>query len=495
MSTSELVRRFANLIRAKNATTFYLDGPPGSGKSHLLGEVAKQLSAELSRALVLGPYSLKWAEATGLGNRVLQDCWAAGFLDESPPMKPELDLVSAWKWFGENAHTSPRQSFLVLVDLVEIPQSSPSTTGNLFSNARRLEGIWNRRDVKIFHLFAGYWDHPSLEHYYHSINTSFPYTIGHNYAVWNGLSREEIVTLTNQVHPGAIHPLHGWLLFELTGGHPAAAMEILDQIEADDLSFPTLLSSTYQAAANGPSGQALLRVWRRLPDESRSVLKDLIFQRRVSATQLPPHLERLHTAGIVRSNQVGSTRYLDFRSWYIELLVRLHAEELGIADEQTRRIRIDELVPKTSELNVEAYRLINNIENQARNFVAVHLCLGKARDEPILEGKSKKYNEREYAYEYAHQRALNWRDHSADRGLPVELNPLMAYLSVRDLADLIAEIGADIHSQAWQHIAQAIQDLASVRDAVMHNQLVDDAALQRLYDLQADIYAALSETR
>lgn len=51
-----------------------------------------------------------------------------------------------------------------------------------------------------------------------------------------------------------------------------------------------------------------------------------------------------------------------------------------------------------------------------------------------------------------------------------------------------------MHSEAWQLIAQAIRDLASVRDAVMHNQLIDDTALQSLYDLQADIYEALSET-
>ena len=74
------------------------------------------------------------------------------------------------------------------------------------------------------------------------------------------------------------------------------------------------------------------------------------------------------------------------------------------------------------------------------------------------------------------------------------MNPLVAYLSTRDLAGIIEEIGVEIGSKIWQRIAQAIRDLAGVRDAVMHNQLVNDAALQRLYDLQADIYKALSET-
>jgi len=73
----------------------------------------------------------------------------------------------------------------------------------------------------------------------------------------------------------------------------------------------------------------------------------------------------------------------------------------------------------------------------------------------------------------------------------VDLNPLLAYLKTRDLADLISEIGVAENSKAWLAIAQSIQTLSDVRDAVMHNQLIDDGALQRLYDLQAAIYEAL----
>ena len=138
--------------------------------------------------------------------------------------------------------------------------------------------------------------------------------------------------------------------------------------------------------------------------------------------------------------------------------------------------------------------MINDIENQARNFVTVHLCIRQPGDKPILKGMSKKYNEHEQIFEDAHQRAVDWQAHSADRGLPVTLNPLLAYLSTRDLAEIIEEIGTEMGSEDWQRIAQAIRNLAGVRDAVMHNQLIDDAALQRLYDLQAGIYESLSET-
>ena len=332
-----------------------------------------------------------------------------------------------------------------------------------------------------------------MERHFNNINTSFPYTIGHNYMIWNGLSSEEMIALVSQIRPGESRPLHGRILFELTGGHPAAALDVLSQIAPGDLSFPALLSSTYQAAANGPAGQALLGVWRQLPAESQSVLRELVLQRHIPAKILPPHLERLRLAGAIRLDMVGTTSYVSFRSWYTELLVRLHAAELAIADEQTQRIRIDELMPETSELVVEAYRLINNIETRVRNFVAVQLCLRQDTGEPILGERAKKYNDHKHIFEDAHQRATDWQRRSADKGLPVALNPLLAYLSTRELADLMIEIAIQMKSETWHCIAKAIQDLASVRDAVMHNQLIDDAALQLLHDLQADVYKALSE--
>lgn len=490
-----LTRHLVSLIQAKNASTFYLNGSPGSGKSYLLEILARLLPTEIPHSLVLGPYSVARAdEVTGLGERLLRDLREAGFLDEPPPVRLSPDLTSAWQWFGENWYSPPRQSFLVLIDLVEANQPDLPTVGNLFSAARYLEGTWRQRSMRISHIFAGYWDHPGLERYFHSINTSFPYTVSHNYAVWNGLSAEEMAALVDRTRSGEAHPLHSGILFELTGGHPAAALDILDRVPPGDLNFPALLSATRQAAADGPAGQALLNAWQRLPIESRSVLRDLALQRHIPATVPPATLERLGVAGAVRSDPIGPTDYLNLRSWYVELLVRLHAEELRIVDKQTQSIQIDELMPATSEMNVEAYRLIYDIENQARNFVTIQLCLRKPQGEHILKRLSVRYSQQEQVFADAYDRAIDWQARSADRGMPVTLNPLLAYLSTRDLADIVEEIGIELDSKAWQHVAHAIRDLASVRDAVMHNQLIDDAALQHLYDLRADIYEALSET-
>jgi len=492
-STSELTRRLADLIRARNATTFYLNGPPGSGKSHLLNELATQLPADNPRSLALGPYSVSRGEVNSLQEHIVRDCRDAGFLDGSSLLQPGLDLASTWQWLAENAHVPDGQTFLVLVDLIEGNPLISAPVSSLFSNARYLEGAWSDYKVRIHHMFAGYWDQPALENYYREINTSFPYTVGYNYATWSGLCQEEMVALLSQARPREGYSIHGRLLFELTGGHPAAAMEILESVAPGDLNLPALLTSTYRAAENGATGQSLLGVWCQLPDKARDVLQKLILNGHIEARVPHSTIDQLLTAGIVRLDQVGTEAYLSFRSWYAELLVRLHTEALEIASDQTQKIRLAELMPSVSELSIEAYRLINDIENAARNFVTVQLCLQHTGEGHILKDKHKKYDNQTGGFEDAFQRAQEWRDRRADGGLAVGLNPLLAYCSTRDLAGLIEEIGAKMDSEAWQRIARAIRGLADIRDAVMHNQIVDDLALQQLYALQGDIYQALSQ--
>lgn len=497
MSTTALVHQLISLIQAKTATTFFLNGAPGSGKSHLLRELAERLPAEISHSVVLGPYQISAANAGELSELILQDCQKASFVDSPLPTNGELNgrlnLADAWQWLGRNAHVRRGQTFLILIDLQAETLFQLDKISTLFSAARYLEGTWSQPGVRLFHMFAGYWDHPALEDHFRDTHMSFPYTVGRNYAVWQGLSAAEMVALVRRTYPKHTNSLHGHILAELAGGHPAAAQDILAQTQATKLSFPALIDATQQAAENGAAGHALLDAWSRLPDESRSVLRNLVLQRHMSTGVPPGYLERLRTAGAIRLDALGSKNYVSFRSWYAELLVRLHLGALGIADEETQSVQIQHLMPRCSMLNAEAYRLINDIENQARNFAAVQLCLRQTPGEPILKGRCLKYDYTKGEAEDAHQRVTTWQERSAASGLPTTLNPLPAYLSTRDLANLIAEIGREMGSEAWQRIAEAIRDLADVRDAVMHNQLIDDDALQRLYDLQAGIYEALSE--
>ena len=45
MERVELVRRMVGLLRAKGAASFFLNGPPGSGKTYLLSQAAADLAA------------------------------------------------------------------------------------------------------------------------------------------------------------------------------------------------------------------------------------------------------------------------------------------------------------------------------------------------------------------------------------------------------------------------------------------------------------------
>jgi hypothetical protein len=68
----------------------------------------------------------------------------------------------------------------------------------------------------------------------------------------------------------------------------------------------------------------------------------------------------------------------------------------------------------------------------------------------------------------------------------------MAYLTTNDLAGIICEIAMEIRSDQWKKIAKVLESTIGIRDAVMHNQMIDDQAYLRLFDLRAEIFRALS---
>lgn len=493
MHKDEITNRIIRLIKSNHSSNFFLNGPPGSGKSFFLKTLVKDLPLELQHVFILGPYQIIEDRVNDLCNRVIKDCIGAGFISQELPYDLAGDLVGTWNWFTKNSQIAKTQTFIVLIDLSICSTNDITDIGNLFSSIRLLEGVWNSPNVGVHHLITGCWDHPALEDYFDQINTSFPYTVGHNYLIWTGISPEEMDALVKQRYPIESRIPYGRVLYELTGGHPGLALDIMDHISNGNLSFSTLLYATYQAALDGPMSQELLLLWSQLPIESRSILREIILQRRIPVKILSPQMERLNIAGIIRINQIGDLSYIDFRSWYVELIIWLHTDQLVIADESVQKVDVEELMPRISTICVEAFRLINEIENLARNFVTVHLCLQSEPGFHYLMGRARKYNPEKQVEEDAYERAEDWQDRSSDRGLPVELNPLIAYLSTRDLANLIEEVGSKMRSREWLRIAQAIRSLSDVRDAVMHNQLIDDDELQRLYDLQADIYEALSK--
>jgi hypothetical protein len=188
---------------------------------------------------------------------------------------------------------------------------------------------------------------------------------------------------------------------------------------------------------------------------------------------------------------VGSQYYLDFSSWYVKLAVYFHAKALGTADGWIEKLDFKKMVPLMTGINAEAYRLIYDIENRVRNFVTAYLCLNND-DEHILRDFLKEYDTNTGITTDIYQRAKAWQERShADDFNGVE-NPLIAFCSTRDLAKLVSEAAPEKNSQTWQKIAQTVRAVAELRDAVMHNQLIDDKALKQLHTLQKDLYAALS---
>ncbi len=105
---------------------------------------------------------------------------------------------------------------------------------------------------------------------------------------WAGLDLEEMPALVKGSRYKA-QPIHHQILFELTDGHPAAALEILSLISEEVLTFPALLGATRQAALDGAIGKTLLTLWRQLPEEAQQQLRRLVLRRHlVAASGLEP---------------------------------------------------------------------------------------------------------------------------------------------------------------------------------------------------------------
>jgi hypothetical protein len=380
----------------------------------------------------------------------------------------------------------------VLVDLPNTWEDGPAVFGNLLSSARHLEGVWKHAELRISHIFAGFWDHTHLEEHYRQIQTSFPYTVGHNYDVWSGVEENQMVALLSRSRPGANHELLGRVLHELTGGYPGVTLEILKSIPQPEVNLQTIISMTHAVAQSGAISAAFVQVWKKFPDPVKQVFRELLIKRQI-ATLLPQRtIEQLAVAGVIRTKQVNAKRYLVFHSWYAELVARLHTNDIGISSKPTDRIPIGDLMPSISVLNQEAYRIINDIENTMRNFLTGYLNSHSDSDQHILVDRCRKYDEATCKTYDAYTRAGEWRTRNADRGLAVGMNPLIAYCSIRDLAMLTKNIGKDPRSRLYQ-VGQSLEEIGDIRDAVMHNQLIEFAALQKLIDMQAEIFSAIAE--
>ena len=115
MQINELIYHLARQVESKRASSFYLNGAPGSGKSVLLQQLAKELPTAIPRLQVFGPYHVETFES--LNESLLRDCLDSAYISEYPQQDIFLDLISTWYWLKQNLKAASRQTLVVLIDL------------------------------------------------------------------------------------------------------------------------------------------------------------------------------------------------------------------------------------------------------------------------------------------------------------------------------------------------------------------------------------------
>ncbi|RMG38336.1 MAG: ATP-binding protein [Methanobacteriota archaeon] len=493
MHVSEhLLLQLTRVIQSKRASTFFISGPPGSGKSTLLANLASSLPEHIGYGQSFGPYQTDNLAPIQLTSQICTDLLSSGYINSSPPENVLQNMAFFWDWVVKNGFIPAKTTFFILVDLPYGAADSIDALGQLFSSVRHIEGSY-RGEPRLFFLLAGYWVDSALREHYLSINTSFPYTDGGNHERWFGVSLEDIKAICDRYNPKSQNAYLASVVHELSGGNPAVAIDILERADTP-WTLGQLLSATQKAAQDGPTSIRFVDLLKKMPEKSIHALTSMLLQRRIRVPlQLPKYLEPLVMCSVMDRKKVGQQYYAYFRSWYFELITRLHAKEIGINARQISGIDFQEISPSLLSLNEEAYRLIYEIENLVRNFVAVMLSQSKTNDEHILRGKIQRYNKQLDASEDAYDRARRWQQKKVSNGVKGYSNSLLIYLTTRELANLIDEVAPIAGDKSWRMVAKSILEMANIRDAVMHNQLIDEEALRMLNSSKQLIYDALSK--
>ena len=500
MDHTVITNHILRQLDSKAASTLFVNGAPGTGKSFLLHELSKELPQKLRHLKVLGPYKVNQADS--LGMQILNELAELRYLENVPGSDITNDLNSTWHWLKARWQTNARQAFVILIDIEGIEWDNYDVLRVFFSSMRYIEHLWDAGLARLAILAAGSWDHPGLEMYYaEELKLSFPYTVSQNYIVWEELPLSSSLELLGNVSLASpIQVIYAKLLHEIAGGNPKIMQDIIDKLRPGIPSVDSLLTAVREAASSGAAGQAMMKLWKKLPPTSIKAIEELLLLRQVPVKSLSPNLERLRVSGILSERMILNQRYVTLRCWYTELLLRLHSAELGIENCTSRNPDITELMPTISILHEEAYLLIHEIENLLRNFLVTHLAAECSTGEPLLRGRGfkdvtfRKNGDLIKQEQDAQERAEQWQMRSKDNGLPVHLNPTIAYLSLSDLVAILNELGEFMNSTNWLRVAAAAQRIVSIRDAVMHNQIVEIVDLEKIYSLQTEIFSALSET-
>ena len=482
LAMHDILQKFTGTFPSRIAKSFYLNGPPQSGKSYLLKQLAHQLPRYYPRTQVILLSDYPDHDLSGLGLRILEELQGAYF-DQEVPATP-LSLSATWHWFAERAHVNTTQNLVILIDL---GQPAISSLSALCSAMRDLEGRWNHPNFRIYHLLAAYWDSKALARYHQeTIETSFPYTIADNYFFWSGIQRQEIAGILKSVRPLDANDLNAELMFELTGGIPGVVIETLNELGAQEFTMENLFRAIHTVAEEGMTQLAWSRVMAALPVEAKRTLTQLLTMRILPVMEENDNVVPLLNAGLAGIQRINHKTYLGFHSWFAELFTRNHSQILGL-DRQSL-ISQEMLIPQAVTFNFEAYRSIERIENTTRHLLTRYLLANTDHASDFLTNRLKKPIGDTNLFDDAALRSKEWQTKSLGRGLASPINPQIAFLTTGDLEKLLWEIAGETKSELWRQLASITGELKDIRDAVMHNQIIDRRVLQKLDVMLETIY-------
>ncbi|MDQ7027699.1 MAG: hypothetical protein Q9P44_19315 [Anaerolineae bacterium] len=478
----EIFDNILHRIESHATASYFVNGAPGVGKSYMLKEFERRLPDEISGCVVLPPYELTTIE--GFCTWLITQCEKNHLIDDMPDnayVRQNLDVL--WQWLSEKVGLMKNQTLVLLVDIGAVHDQPNDSIATLFSVMSSLEN--HRWNFKLHHIVVGFWNHEALLQHFFKANLTFPYEVGSNYRLFTGVEVGMMATLL----PESQYPeLHSQLLYEITGGHLGAASAIAQSFK--ETSLQSMLNAVHHIAKQHQVTERLLSVWKKLPTAALELLEGLLRQRHLHVS-VNSNGEHLLSAGIAQRTVVNRQVYLRFQSWYVELALRYHADELALNDKRLSQVDVANLAPVLTSLNDKAYRLIRDIEISTRNFVSIRLSLNNKSDDSILKGVNRRIDSSNLLTD-ADERTRHERKRIQSYGLNADLNPQIAYMTTGDLAGVLEEIGRKHDDKAWLKISKSVQQMASIRNAVMHNQLVDESALTTLYDLRAAIYTALN---
>ena len=157
----------------------------------------------------------------------------------------------------------------------------------------------------------------------------------------------------------------------MTGGHPAVCLDLLQSIPTGEFNLRQILTTIHHVTKFGAAGSLFLEAWTELPNEAKQFLSDLLVKRHITAKVVPELLNQLIAMGLLKEATHGLWKYLTFRSWYVELLLRYRGAEIGITLPEKLSNIMTEMMPEIGIINRSAYEVLNDIENQVRNFIII----------------------------------------------------------------------------------------------------------------------------